>query len=117
DLFTSNIFNLDPTEFTVTPAAGAGAHDTVALNRLSLSHKAITDAVLVKVVIEHRATHQAGDEQFYFGDEPLQVGQPVVDAEGNLTTDASGNMVLYTASTVVDRLGNQKYHQTGEPVY
>jgi len=71
-------------------------------NTLTLSSAVPTAGaqVTVTVVIATPAVHDADDPQQYFGNEPLQVGQPIVDSQGNLVLDALGAVALHTAETV-----------------
>src|SRR4030095_12754877 len=104
----STIFNLASTEFTVDPAT-----NTITLNPTT----AINSLVTLKIVLAAPSFHRAGDRKVYFGDDPLQVGQPVVDAQGNLTFDASGKVIRHTASSIVNARGNPILHHRGEPLY
>jgi len=102
------IFNLATSDFNVDVV-----NNKIVLHPSTL----IGEPVLVKIVIQTKAFHLNGDFQFFFGDEPLQVGQPVVDSNNQLVLDGNGHVVLYTAATIVDSRGNQKFHRRGELVY
>ena len=106
----SRIVNLSASEFSVD----------VANNRILLTPSVAnrsTVSVTVKVTIATPAFHQNGDPRYYFGDEALQAGQPVVDSLNNLVRDDQNNVVLYTAATIKDSRGRTKYHRRGEPVF
>ncbi len=79
-----------------------------------------------------QAFQQAGDQQRWFGDEPVANGQPVVDSSGNLVLAQSATgavVVLWTDNAtdpgiaagtkryIRDAQGRQLYHRRGEPKY
>ena len=66
--------------------------------------------------------HEAGDQRFYFGDEPVLVGQPKVTKSGTvffLERDTDGDVVLHEGdgTFALDSSGNVLRHRKGEPVY
>ena len=58
------------------------------------------DEAIFKVTIAVEAVHQDGDQRFYFGTEPLVVGQPVVDSVDQLVLDEFGEVALHTEETI-----------------
>ena len=46
------------------------------------------------------AVHAADDPRTYFGDEPVLVGQPIVDLNGNLTFNPDGTVATYSSSQI-----------------
>ena len=84
-------------------------------NKITCTHDD-REPVLVKIVIQTKVFPLKPHFHF-FGDDPLQTGQPVVDSNNQLVLDGNGNVVLYTAATIVDRQGNQKFHRRGEQIY
>jgi hypothetical protein len=88
----SLIYNLSAAEVVIDLAG----------NKLTLNPAvAVNHAVTVKITILVPADH-AGDDPFvYYGDEVLEAGQPTVAADGTLVLDANGNVVLHTATSVV----------------
>ncbi len=128
DIISVTVF--DAPELNAANPNGATAHGSNAFSltgaqvQVVNSHRialfptaAINEAVIVKVVIQKAARHADGDFQFYFGDEPLTINKPVVDANNGLVLDAAGKMVLFVAATIVDSQGNPKFHRRGELVY
>ncbi|MFC1533492.1 hypothetical protein ACFL7M_09040, partial [Thermodesulfobacteriota bacterium] len=96
----TQIYRLAETEFIVDTAQ----------NRITLDPVTeITDPVTIKVVIATQAFNEAGDPKLYFGDEYVEVGQPVVDFNGNIKLDETGKAILHTTDTIM--------HSRGEPVY
>ena len=50
------------------------------------------------------AVHAAGEPQYYDGHELVAAGDPITDAQGNLTFDAQGNVPLWAAvDLIIDR--------------
>ena len=105
----SDIFNLSSSEVSFSVA-----NDSITITP-SAAHQ-IGHSVTAKFTIETPATYSGGEPVFYFGDEPIQVGQPVTDSQGNLVFDAQG-VVLQTDASRRDSKGNVKLHGRGEPVY
>ena len=87
----SNIFDLAPGEFTVSG-------NQVLLNNLTAGHTT-SAPITVKLTIAVPKTHAAGDAVQYVGNEPVMIGQPVVDSQGGLQQDDQGNLIVYTAQT------------------
>src|SRR6185312_14021957 len=56
-------------------------------------------ALTLGVTVAKPAKHVAGDQKQYFGDEALNVGDPIVDMSGNLVVDVNGVVRLHTAQT------------------
>ncbi len=86
----TDIANLPSNQFTVNDAAGtitlASGVSLVGIDRAEIS-------------IATPAVHVAGDPVLYYGDEPVMVGQPVVNGSGAVVQDQSGHVVLYTDAT------------------
>ena len=68
----ANQFTVDLASDTITLAAGVSL---VGIDR-------------VEVSIAAPAVHEAGDPVLYYGDEPIMVGQPVVNGSGSVVQDA-----------------------------
>ena len=88
------IVDLPAADYTVNTAANTITLINPAANLAGVSEIALSIAT--------QAYHAAGDPRYYFGSEPLQVGQPVVDSSGNLVLGANGQVELYTAATIGD---------------
>ena len=97
------IFELAATEFTRT-----GDDLTILL--------AASGFLTVDVTMETPVPNQIGDPLLYFGNEAVAAGQPVVDSQGGLVVDNDGNVILYTASTIVDSRGRPILHRRGSAV-
>ena len=70
-------------------------------NTITLHSGAIPTGVSeIAVSIATQAYHAAGDPIFYYGFEPLQVGQPVVNSSGSLVYGTNDQVELYTAATI-----------------
>ncbi|MEY2518221.1 MAG: large repetitive protein, partial [bacterium] len=86
------IYNLAPDKYTVD-----FANDEIDLGSgLPFAGRAVT----LKVTIAVPAVQAAGDPVLWYGDEPLAIGQPIVDSGGNLVYDAAGQVALHTAATI-----------------
>src|SRR5207244_1889059 len=70
----------------------------------------------VFVTLETQAFYAVGDGKFYFGTEDVQQNEPVTDSQNNLVYDNDGNVVLYTAATIVDAHNNPIKHRRGAPI-
>ncbi|HEX6130279.1 MAG TPA: hypothetical protein VF044_01015, partial [Actinomycetota bacterium] len=99
----TRIFNLAPGDFTVD----------VAGNRLVLARTIATSGpVSVAVTIATPAVNAVGAPKRYFGDDSatsrsiigrtgqLQVGDPVLDSQGNFVLDDAGEVARHTAETI-----------------
>jgi hypothetical protein len=83
------IFDLPLSEFTVD-----FVNNEITLNPSAADQTA--DPVIVKISIQSRAFHSNGDPKQYFGNEPLQAGQPVVQNDNLVLSSATltGNPTL-----------------------
>ena len=93
-----------------------GVDYTVSGNTITFTGFTPSQFTAVKVTLETQAYHAEGDGKFYFGTEPVLVGQPVVDSSGNIALDNDGNVVLYTAATIFDAQHRQILHKRGAPI-
>ncbi|MGZ6715887.1 MAG: hypothetical protein ACXVFG_14140, partial [Gaiellaceae bacterium] len=96
------VFNLNSSEFTVNTGT-----DTVAVL------VGMSQFLTFSVTVAKAAKHVAGDQKQYFGDEALNVGDPIVDANGNLAVDVNGVVRLHTTATISAAGG---FHRRGEVV-
>jgi Ca2+-binding RTX toxin-like protein len=97
------IYDLPAADFTVNTAA----------NTITLAANAnLAGVTQIALSIQTLAFHAAGDPQYYYGNEPLQLGQPVVDSTGHLVLATGGQVELYTAATIGDN-ATQYFDFTG----
>ncbi len=86
------ILDLPASDYTVNTAA-----NTITISNPSATLAGVSEIALS---IATQAYHAAGDPMYYFGNEPLQVGQPVVNSTGSLVLDSNGQVELYTPATI-----------------
>ncbi len=86
----TKIYQLPAADFTVNTSAS-----TITVN-LGADLTGVTE---IAVSIATRAYHAAGEPIYYYGFEPLQVGQPVVSS-GSLVIGSNGQVELYTPATI-----------------
>ncbi|MGB0717628.1 MAG: hypothetical protein ACPGXK_17245, partial [Phycisphaerae bacterium] len=101
----TRIRSLDPSNYSIDRS-----NDRITVFALDLEEDGE-----VKISIATPAYQQAGDPIRYFGNEPVQIGEPVTDSSGNLKLDENGNVVLYEST--VDSRNRQIFHRRGESVY
>ncbi|MHC4396737.1 MAG: hypothetical protein ACYS1A_13895 [Planctomycetota bacterium] len=61
--------------------------------------------------------YSGGEPKYYYGDETVQVGEPIVDYNGNLMLNEDGFVILHTNDSITDHYGRAILHRRGEPVY
>ena len=97
------IYDLPAADFTVNTSA-----DTITLS----PNANLTGVTEIALSIATQAYHAKGDPKYYYGTEPLQIGQPVVDSTGNLVLNSSDQVELYTAATIGNN-ATQSFAYTG----
>ena len=86
----TRIYNLT-NSLTVTQFSVTGS-------QLTISAGVLTTGTKIAVTVAKPATHAAGDPRYYNGSEAVALGQPITDAQGNLTFDQQGNVLVYAAA-------------------
>ncbi len=97
------IYDLPISDFTVNTSA-----NTITLN----PNADLTGVTEIALSIATQAYHAKGDPEYYYGTEPLQIGQPVVDSTGNLVLTSNDQVELYTAATIGNN-ATQSFGYTG----
>jgi hypothetical protein len=85
----------------ITNLAAGGFSVNVAQNAITILDPSINlNTATFRIVIARPSVHEAGDAKLYFGNEVLAVGDPVVDAVGNLAIDENGDVLRHTAESI-----------------